>query len=188
MSSTNWKCADGRVLKLTDMTKEHLGNAAAMLRRRGFCRTEEFWDCLSGMHSLRGEMAQMHAENALADMCPHSALDAIEDELEARRKRARQAANVGTVRLIRDVSCGARRVWLRMADQALDEPSYIYAVPAGAHPIAGAFEVHTTNSAPDGGEKSAQMVQFYARAELANRPCPAGMLPGSWEHLWATAV
>jgi hypothetical protein len=87
-----WHCADGRVLRMTDMEDEHLSNAAAMLRRKGFCTTDEFWLAIGGAASLRGEYAQMAAENSVADMCPSRSLDLIEAEQERRRRNGRTPA------------------------------------------------------------------------------------------------
>jgi len=79
-----WTTKDGRKIDVKDMSNDHLKNAVAMLRRKGFVGADEYEVALGSAYSMSGEMAQYYAEQSVADMMPSQCLDAMEYELVVR--------------------------------------------------------------------------------------------------------
>lgn len=79
-----WKCQDGRVLKIVDMADGHLRNTIRMLRRNGYCTTTEFADCAAYATAVNGEYAALAAENEMDQMRPASQLDDLIAEADRR--------------------------------------------------------------------------------------------------------
>lgn len=79
-----WKTKDDRTLQLSEMTKEHLQNAAAMLRRHGFCSEAEAELAWSAFSMCHGDMATYYAEQACDDLCPTRVLDELDAEIGRR--------------------------------------------------------------------------------------------------------
>ncbi len=82
-----WTTKDGRVLRLSEMSTDHLKNAAAMLRRKGYCSVDEFELSWSALSMCQGEMASYYAEQACADLRPTRALDALDAEIATRKDK-----------------------------------------------------------------------------------------------------
>lgn len=57
--NTKWKTKEGNVLRVRDMTSEHLRNAMAMMERK---LEQRAWEELSCIPCFSGEMAQYYAE------------------------------------------------------------------------------------------------------------------------------
>jgi len=82
---THWKCRDGRVVPIIEMATQHIENAIAMLRRKGWVTPEEFVASYV-LPPPQGEMAQMAWEGELGAMRFSFSLAALEAELEVRRR------------------------------------------------------------------------------------------------------
>jgi hypothetical protein len=82
-----WKCWDGRVLDIKEMTTEHLKNVIAMLRRNRVVTFDEYLSCAAHACSGScGEYSAMAAESELDSMKPWAGLEKLEAELERRPK------------------------------------------------------------------------------------------------------
>lgn len=79
-----WKCQDGRVLKIVAMDDGHLRNTIRMLRRKGYCTTTEFANCAAYANATNGEYAALAAENELDQMRPAIQLDNLIAEADRR--------------------------------------------------------------------------------------------------------
>lgn len=79
-----WTTKDGRKIDIKDMSDDHLRNAVAMLRRKGFVGADEYEIALGSAFSMGGEMAQYYAEQSVDDMMPSQCLDAMEYEIVVR--------------------------------------------------------------------------------------------------------
>lgn len=79
-----WTTKDGRKIDIKDMSDDHLRNAVAMLRRKGFVGADEYEIALGSACSMGGEMAQYYAEQSVDDMMPSQCLDAMEYEIVVR--------------------------------------------------------------------------------------------------------
>lgn len=79
-----WKCKDGRIIHIKDMSTKHLRNAIAMLRRHGVVTTDEHLSCLAYACSANTpDGAAMAAEHELDAMRPWSGLALMEEELNS---------------------------------------------------------------------------------------------------------
>lgn len=80
-----WRCRDGRELSLSEMTTDHVRNALAMLRRKGF---GSFDDWQLALNALGSGMMGEHAQDALlAEVTSFRVspwIDAFEAELKRR--------------------------------------------------------------------------------------------------------
>lgn len=86
MTARLWKCKDGRVINVAGMSDEHVLNALAMLRRKGFVGIREKLD-FPYPCGFNGEMARMAAEHEWFDFMskPSSpAVDWFDDEVARR--------------------------------------------------------------------------------------------------------
>lgn len=81
-----WETKDGRILRLKDMQTSHIVNAVQMLRRQGWCSFAEFDFAWATLASVTGDMASYYAEQACANLRPTRMIDAMEEELEQRRR------------------------------------------------------------------------------------------------------
>ena len=86
-----WRCKDGRMLDIKDMTTAHLKNTIAMLRRNNVVTPDEFFNCAAyACSSTSGEYAAMAAEQELMLMKPWHGLELMEAELA---RRGNESAN-----------------------------------------------------------------------------------------------
>lgn len=83
MKPGEWKTRDGVILRLGDMTREHLRNCIAMLQRQ--IDTESFG---IGLYATLGEFAQDAASDAVGEsMFDRYTLEKKRDELQAELDR-----------------------------------------------------------------------------------------------------
>ncbi len=84
-----WVCADGRKIRVEDMSDSHLANALAMLQRKGFISQRLKKAALEwGPDSLAGEHAQDAVWQEYADLMSapcHPAVEWLEDETRRRK-------------------------------------------------------------------------------------------------------
>lgn len=95
-----WKCRDGTVLEISEMTDRHLANAIAYMRRNASVFQERSLRRLNAsVDDLQGECAQDHANDELRAFEEMDAEEFIETHpsfltlLAEQRRRARQARN-----------------------------------------------------------------------------------------------
>jgi len=79
-----WKCQDGRVLKIAEMDDGHLRNTIRMLRRKGYCTTTEFANCAAYANAANNVYAALAAEHDLDQMRSAIQLDNLIAEADRR--------------------------------------------------------------------------------------------------------
>lgn len=83
-----WKCQDGRVVDIADMTTRQLKNAVAMLRRKGCVTKEEYFSLLAVVCSGDTPDGVAYAtDGVLMTRSIHPALELMEMELARRPRR-----------------------------------------------------------------------------------------------------
>lgn len=89
MNEPTWTTRDGRVLKVSEMTTNHIHNAIRMLKRQGCVSVREYNDVSTNPPCFQGEQAQLCADQMwfhwLDEYEPCIALDHFEDELRRRQ-------------------------------------------------------------------------------------------------------
>lgn len=105
-----WKTKDGKVLRISEMTTEHLTNCIRMLERHAESREQrELDDAIAGISLLHGEMAQFEAEQGVIAMIDDEDEDVVDrltvsspiyramvDELERREMKPSSKALMST--------------------------------------------------------------------------------------------
>ena len=77
MKSSLWECKDGRVMRIVDMSTDHILNSMRMLERM-----HQEMICSIGFPCFQGEMAQMYAEQEFDQLMDSS----VEDVYPAYKK------------------------------------------------------------------------------------------------------
>lgn len=77
-----WKCKDGEFIHPRNMDTDHIKNALAMLKRKGFISFSHWEMCLSC--PPQGDMAQMAWEQEIMNLKPSKFIEIFEEELAKR--------------------------------------------------------------------------------------------------------
>ncbi len=81
----NWKCADGRILLVSEMENSHIIRAIEVCRRNGFISTKNLGTFFSkGPQGDAAQLAFEQAQNEAFSKAPLLALDWLEEEADKR--------------------------------------------------------------------------------------------------------